>query len=88
MARLAADRAKREPAKRRRDTPTTHDAVQEKYDARTKDNSSDVQFVTELHKRLEGTGRLEKALTRAEMVRVMSAKRIPQPPYLSVNHYF
>ena len=74
MARLLAARQKREKTKKR-----THDAAQDGCDARFKDNTDDIQFLAALHKRLEDTGSLEKALTKNELMKVMRAKRIPLP---------
>jgi hypothetical protein len=74
MARLLEAREKREKTKKR-----THKAAQDVCDARFKDNTDDIQFLAALHKRLEDTGSLEKSLTRAELMKVMRAKRIPLP---------
>ena len=74
MARLLAARQKREKTKKR-----THDAAQDGCDARFKDNTDDIQFLAALHKRLDDNGSLEKSLTRAELMKVMRAKRIPLP---------
>ena len=74
MARLLEAREKREKTKKR-----THKAAQDVCDARFKDNTDDIQFLAALHKRLEDTGSLEKALTRTELIKVMRAKRIPLP---------
>ena len=74
MARLLEAREKREKTKKR-----THKAAQGVCDARFKDNTDDIQFLEALHKRLEDTGSLEKALTRTELIKVMRAKRIPLP---------
>ena len=74
MARLLEAREKREKTKKR-----THDAAQDGCDARFKDNTDDIQFLAALHKRLDDNGSLEKSLTRAELMKVMRAKRIPLP---------
>ena len=74
MARLLEAREKREKTKKR-----THKGAQDVCDARFKDNTDDIQFLAALHKRLEDTGSLEKSLTRAELMKVMRAKRIPLP---------
>jgi len=74
MARLLAAREKREKTKKR-----THDAAQDGWDARFKDNTNDIVFLAALRKRLEDTGSLEKALTKIELMKVMRAKRIPLP---------
>jgi hypothetical protein len=74
MARLLESREKREKTKKR-----THDAAQDGCDARFKDNTDDIQFLAALHKRLDDNGSLEKSLTRAELMKVMRAKRIPLP---------
>lgn len=63
VAKLNEAREKREKTKRRTDDP-----ARDLVDGRRKDNSEDVQFVANLHKRLEETGWLEKALTKAELV--------------------
>ena len=73
-ARLLESREKREKTKKR-----THDAAQDGCDARFKDNTDDIQFLAALHKRLDDNGSLEKSLTRAELMKVMRAKRIPLP---------
>ena len=75
MARLLEAREKREKTKKR-----THDAAEDVRDARFKDNTDDVTFLSALHARLEDTGSLEKALTTIELKKVMRAKRIPLPP--------
>ena len=79
MARLAAERDKREKRKR-----TTHDAAKDTNDGRYKSNADAVDFVKALYERFESTGSLEMALTRKELMHVMRAKRIelPQAPDL------
>jgi len=54
-------------------------AAQDNYDARFTDNSKDIMFVDELRRSLEETGRLDKPLTRGQLMMVMRAKRIPLP---------
>lgn len=79
MARLAADRDKREKTKKR-----THDAAKDTSDGRYKSNTDAVDFVKALYERFEATGSLEKSLTKKELIHVMRAKRIelPQAPSL------
>ena len=54
-------------------------AAQDNCDARFTDNSKDIAFVDELRRSLEETGRLDKPLTRGQLMMVMRAKRIPLP---------
>ena len=61
-----------------------HDAARDVCDARYADNSTDITFVEELRKSLEETARLDKPLTRLELLRVMRAKRIPLPQHASL----
>lgn len=74
MARLLEAREKREKTKKR-----THDAAEDVRDARFKDNTEDVRFLTALYAHLEDTGSLERTLTAIELRKVMRAKRIPLP---------
>ena len=54
-------------------------AAQDNCDARFTDNSKDIAFVDELRRSLEETGRLDKPLTRGQLMMVLRAKRIPLP---------
>jgi len=54
-------------------------AAQDNCDARFTDNSKDIAFVDELRRSLEETGRLDKPVTRGQLMMVMRAKRIPLP---------
>ena len=54
-------------------------AAQDNCDARFTDNSKDIAFVDELRRSLEETGRLDKPLTRGQLMMEMRAKRIPLP---------
>jgi hypothetical protein len=60
-------------------------AAQDNCDARFTDNSKDIAFVDELRRSLEETGRLDKPLTRGQLMMVMRAKRIPLPQRLNLE---
>eukprot|EP00223_Ostreococcus_mediterraneus_P009805 CAMPEP_0179629868 /NCGR_PEP_ID=MMETSP0932-20121108/5605_1 /TAXON_ID=548131 ORGANISM="Ostreococcus mediterraneus, Strain clade-D-RCC2596" /NCGR_SAMPLE_ID=MMETSP0932 /ASSEMBLY_ACC=CAM_ASM_000582 /LENGTH=624 /DNA_ID=CAMNT_0021499313 /DNA_START=1 /DNA_END=1878 /DNA_ORIENTATION=- len=74
LATLKAAQDKRVKRKKRE-----HDAAQDNCDARFTDNSKDIAFVDELRRSLEETGRLDKPLTRGQLMMAMRAKRIPLP---------
>lgn len=69
MAHLLEAREKREKTKKR-----TQDAAEDVRDARFKDNTDDVTFLSALHARLEDAGSLETALTGIELKKMMRAK--------------
>ena len=52
-------------------------AAQDNSDARFADNSKDIIFLAELRASVEETGRLDKPLTKGQLMMVMRAKRIP-----------
>ena len=74
LATLKAAQDKRVKRKKRE-----QGAAQDNCDARFTDNSKDIMFVDELRRSLEETGRLDKPLTRGQLMMVMRAKRIPLP---------
>jgi hypothetical protein len=74
LATLKAAQDKRVKRKKRE-----QGAAQDNCDARYADNSKDIVFVDELRAALEETGRLDKPLTRAQLMMVMRSKRIPLP---------
>ena len=80
-ARIASNLATLKAAQDKRVKRKTreHDTARDVCDARFADNSTDITFVEELRKSLEETGRLEKPLTKLELMKVMRAKRIPLP---------
>jgi len=74
LATLKAAQDKRVKRKKRE-----QGAAQDNCDARYADNSKDIAFVDELRRSLEETGRLDKPLTKGQLMMVMRAKRIPLP---------
>lgn len=74
LATLKAAQDKRVKRKKRE-----QGAAQDNCDARFTDNSKDIMFVDELRRSLEETGRLDKPLTKGQLMMVMRAKRIPLP---------
>jgi len=74
LATLQAAQDKRVKRKKRE-----QGAAQDNCDARFADNAADVVFVDELRTSLEEIGRLDKPLTRVQLMMVMRAKRIPLP---------
>jgi len=72
LATLKAAQDKRVKRKKRE-----QGAAQDNSDARFADNSKDIIFLAELRASVEETGRLDKPLTRGQLMMVMRAKRIP-----------
>ena len=70
MDKLLAQRNKGEKTKQ-----LTHTAATDVRDARFRDNNDDISVVAKLHKRLDNAGKLERRLTRSQLVNVMRANR-------------